>query len=541
MTDAPLLTVENLRVSFGRGEVVQGVSFTLEPGRCLAIVGESGSGKSVTARSLIGLAGQGASVSADRLSFQGQDLSGLTDRGWRRLRGKHIGFVLQDALVSLDQLRPVGREVGEGLQIHGEGGTKAELTDRVVALLKLVGIPDPAIKARQLPHELSGGQRQRALIASALAMDPKLLIADEPTTALDVTVQAQVLALLQETRERGKALILISHNLAVVSRMADDVIVMRHGEVVEQGAADQIFGDPRHEYTRRLLNAVPSMHSRGTRLAAASAVRWSKPAVAATRLPGPLLEGKNLVKRFRGPDGTVRTVVRGVSFTLAQGETLGLVGESGSGKSTVARMAMALERPDEGEVLLCGAPWTAMSEKQRQPRRRDISIVYQDPLSSFDPRWTVDRILDDSLGAHQLRRDERVKELLDLVSLSTAYRARRPLELSGGQRQRIAIARAIASYPRVVVCDEPVSALDVSIQGQILDLLGDLKQHLGISYLFISHDLGVIHHLSDRVLVLNQGEAVETGDVNEILLRPRSAYTQSLVAAVPRLRFTLAA
>jgi peptide/nickel transport system ATP-binding protein len=397
-----------------------------------------------------------------------------------------------------------------------------------------------------LPHELSGGQRQRALIAAALALDPKLLIADEPTTALDVTVQAQILKLFDETRVRGKALILISHNLAVVSRMADEVIVMRHGEVVERGAADQIFGNPRHDYTRCLLDAVPSAHSRGKRLAPSSAPRLSLPAQAvlperASSSSESLLQARGLVKRFRGPDKTWRTAVRGVSFALAPGETLGVVGESGSGKSTVARMVMALETPDEGEVLLNGAPWTALTEKQRQPQRRDISIVYQDALSSFDPRWTVERIIEDSIGQDVAHRREQVGELLDLVSLSTAYRTRRPLELSGGQRQRVAIARVIASRPKIIVCDEPVSALDVSIQAQILDLLGDLKQQFGMSYLFISHDLGVVHHLSDRVLVMNRGETVETGEADDILLRPQRAYTQSLVAAVPRLRFAPAA
>jgi peptide/nickel transport system ATP-binding protein len=328
--------------------------------------------------------------------------------------------------------------------------------------------------------------------------------------------------------------------------MADEVIVMRHGEVVERGAADQIFGDPRHDYTRRLLDAVPSVHSRGKRLAPSSAPRLSLPAQAILpeRVSGsarPLLQAKGLVKRFRGPDKTLRTAVRGVSFALAPGETLGVVGESGSGKSTIARMVMALETPDEGEVLLNGAPWTALTEKQRQPLRHDISIVYQDALSSFDPRWTVERIIEDSIGQDEAHRREQLGELLDLVSLSTTYRSRRPLELSGGQRQRVAIARVIASRPKIIICDEPVSALDVSIQAQILDLLGDLKQQFGMSYLFISHDLGVIHHLSDRVLVMNQGEAVETGEADDILLRPQSFYTQSLVTAVPRLRLTPAA
>ena len=550
----PLLRVDSLRVSFGRdasqGAVVHGVSFSLAAGRCLAIVGESGSGKSVTARSLVGLAGANAHVRASALEYRGRDLTRLSEREWRRVRGKEIGFVLQDALVSLDQLRPVGKEVGEALVLHGEAGTRAELAERVIALLKLVGVPEPAVRARQLPHELSGGQRQRALIAAALALDPQVLIADEPTTALDATVQAQILELLEETKQSGKALILISHDLAVVSRMADEVLVMRHGEVVERGPAEQIFRNPQHEYTRRLLDAVPSALSRGTRLAPASAPALYAPSLYpssrdGSRLAptpakvGPLLRAEGLVKRFRGPDGVVRTAVGGVSFDLHGGETLGVVGEFGSGKSTLARLILALERPDDGSVLLHGLPWTGVSERERQPRRRRISVIYQDPLSSFDPRWTVDRIIDDSLdGAHQsaARRAERVDELLDLVALPTASRRRRPLELSGGQRQRIAIARAIASRPSVIICDEPVSALDVSIQAQVLDLLGDLKEQLGVSYIFISHDLGVIHHFSDRVLVMSQGLVVESGHVDDVFHRPQEEYTQRLVAAVPRLR-----
>ncbi|MCA1436822.1 ABC transporter ATP-binding protein [Bradyrhizobium sp. BRP20] len=555
----PLLGVQNLNVSFGpahsRRDVVKGVSFAVEEGRCVAIVGESGSGKSVTARTLVGLTGARSHVQADRLAFQDKNIDGLGDKEWRALRGKRIGFVLQDALVSLDPLRPVGKEIGEALSVHRAIRARADLTERVVELLKLVGVPEPAVKARQLPHELSGGQRQRALIATAIALDPALLIADEPTTALDVTIQAQILDLLSETRERGKAMILISHNLAVVSQMADEVIVMRHGEIVEHGSLEQIFGDPRHEYTRGLLKAIPSVRSRGSRLSSSKAPRFvsaegeevralAKPDIAQ---PGrPVLEAERLVKRFRGPDGELRTVVNDVSFHLGHGETLGIVGESGSGKTTVARMALALEMPDEGDVTLGGAPWTSATEKERRRRRSDISVIYQDPLSSFDPRWTIERVIDDALARRRgdpldrASRQSEASELLDLVGLSPSFRTRRPLELSGGQRQRVAIARAIAPRPRIIVCDEPVAALDVSIQAQILDLLGDLKAHLGVSYLFISHDLGVVHHLSDRVLVMNHGVAVEVGGADDVFLRPRQSYTRKLVAAVPQLHFQAA-
>ncbi|WP_050420764.1 dipeptide ABC transporter ATP-binding protein [Bradyrhizobium tropiciagri] len=540
---ADLLTVDSLSVSFGLDisakTVVRNVSFSLRPGRCLAIVGESGSGKSVTARALIGLAGRHARVHARQLSFDGTDLIGLNDRGWQRVRGNGIGFVLQDALVSLDPLRRVGKEIGEGLRLHGAVSSRQELTQRVIALLKLVGIPEPEIKAQQMPHQLSGGQRQRALIAAALALDPHLLIADEPTTALDVTAQAQALALLEETKTRGKALILISHDLAVVSRVADEVLVMRQGEVVERGTAAQIFGDPRHSYTRQLLDAVPSRRPRGSRLSSSTIGEQTEPPpVQSPPTSRPIvLEATNLVKRFKGPDGTLRAAVDGVSFELRSGETLGIVGESGSGKSTVARMVLALEAPDEGAVQFEGRAWTTLAERERQPRRRSISIIYQDPLSSFDPRWTVGRILSDSLSSNvqtSRKRQERVLELLDLVGLSKTLLDRRPIELSGGQRQRVAIARAIAPNPAVIICDEPVSALDVSIQAQVLDLLGDLKRHLGMSYLFISHDLAVVRHISDRIIVMREGRIVDCGTTEEIFINPRSEYTRSLIAAMPR-------
>ncbi|MCK1491947.1 ABC transporter ATP-binding protein [Bradyrhizobium sp. 180] len=544
---ANLLTVDSLCVSFGRdlpeGTAVRGVSFSLQAGRCLAIVGGSGSGKSVTSRAIVGLAGRRAHVHARQLTFAGTDLTALDDRSWRRVRGKEIGFVLQDALVALDPLRPVGKEIGEALRLHRAVASSEELERRVVALLELVGVPEAAVKARQLPHQLSGGQRQRALIAAALALDPRILIADEPTTALDVTVQAQVLGLLEETKLRGKALLLISHDLAVVSRIADEVLVMHEGKVVERGSADQVFQDPQHTYTRQLLDAVPSARLRGSRPARLPAARAWKPPLRSqeqspSTFPSVVLSAANLVKRFKGPDGVLRTAVDGISFELRSGETLGVVGESGSGKSTMARLALALDPPDEGAVLFQGRAWTTLTERDRRARRRAISVIYQDPLSSFDPRWSVGHIISDSLASDVESRDERyerVVELLDLVGLSPALLDRRPLELSGGQRQRVAIARAIAPRPAVIVCDEPVSALDVLIQAQVVDLLTDLKAHLNMSYIFISHDLGVIRQLSDRVMVMRQGRVVETGTRDEIFLNPRTDYTQRLLAAVPSL------
>ena len=536
-----LLRVENLKVGFGEKrritEVVHGVSFSLSPGECLAIVGESGSGKSVSARTLVGLTGGKSHVSADRMEFDGHDLLSFKDRQWRGLRGKDVGFILQDALVSLDQLRPVGKEIEEALKLH-DWGTKAERQERVIELLNLVGVPEPEVRAKQRPYELSGGLRQRALIASAIAMDPKLIIADEPTTALDMTVQAQVLDQLQQAKARGKSLILISHDLAVVSQLADTVAVMFNGEILEYAPAAQLFADPEHPYTQRLIEAIPSAESRGARLSP-NERRGSLGEARKYEDNGhPVLKAERLMKVYRGPDGVDRTVVNDVSFELKQGETLGIVGESGSGKTTTARLALALVETDGGAVTLAGEEWTGLPERERRKRRADISVIYQDPLSSFDPRWSVEQVMLDALGAgngKRAARKERVTELLEMVGLEAEHMQRRPLQLSGGQRQRVAIARALAPQPRVIVCDEPVSALDVSIQAQVLDLLADLQKELGVSYLFISHDLGVIHHISDRVLVMNDGKVVEFGDADDVLLRPHHPYTQKLVASLPQL------
>jgi peptide/nickel transport system ATP-binding protein len=550
-----LLTATDLRVSFGSREVVAGISFGVRPGECLAIVGQSGSGKSVTARTLLGLTGDGSRIGG-RVQFDGHDLAALTERQWRAIRGARIGFILQDALVSLDAVRPVGREIAEPLRLHHYGNA-AQRRTRVLDLLRHVGVPEPEMRARQLPGELSGGLRQRALIATAIALDPQLLIADEPTTALDVTIQAQILALLAESKQRGRALIVISHDLAVVSRIADRVAVMRDGLIVEQGATADILGRPEHPYTQSLLDAIPSAHSRGTRLSGPPApadARGTGPAAdrpggpdAGRRQPGlaavapgpagavPLLVADGLVKRYKGPDGKVRTVVNDVSFELRKGETLGVVGESGSGKTTTGRIVLAVTSPDEGEVRLHGQPWTTLRESERRARRQHVGVVYQDPLSSFDPRWTVRRILTDALPARHSNGSARLRELLQLVGLSDDMLDRRPLLLSGGQRQRVAIARALAPEPEIIVCDEPVSALDVSIQAQVLDLFTDLQDELGLSYIFISHDLGVIHHMSDRVLVMTHGRIVEQGDADTIFGRPAHPYTQRLLASLPQL------
>ncbi len=535
------LVVERLCVGFGAGaahrSVVRDLSFTVEPGRAVALVGESGSGKSVTARSLVGLAGPDAAVSAQHLSFGPHQLGSLPERDWRTLRGREIGFVLQDALVSLDPLRPVGHEIAEALAVHG-WGTRSSRRDRVIELLREVGVPEPEFRARQRPDQLSGGLRQRALIAAALAMEPGLVIADEPTTALDATVQAQILELFGAIKARGSGLLIISHDLSVVARLADEVVVMQAGRAVEQGPTAQVLGAPRHPYTRSLIDAVPGTHPKGQRLAGPRRDAVRPQPGAPERRPAPVvLEAVDLLKRYPGPDREDRVAVDRVSFSLRAGQTLGIVGESGSGKTTAARIVLGLVEPEGGHVMLDGNAWVdpgRMVERQRRGRRRAIGVIYQDPLGSFDPRWTVRRILSDALdaaGVPSPEHDGRIRLLLDRVRLAADQAGRLPLHLSGGQRQRVAIARALATEPRIIVCDEPVSALDVSVQAQILDLLADLQADLGVALLFISHDLGVIRHVSDEVLVMRQGCVVEAGPVETVFAAPRHPFTRQLLAA----------
>jgi peptide/nickel transport system ATP-binding protein len=526
---SPLVTVTDLHVTFpgnGTGPVhaVRGISFTVQRGECVAIVGESGSGKSVTARSLVGLAGPGAAVRAAALQVDGRETSGYTDRDWRRLRGRVAGLVLQDALVSLDPLNTVGQEIGEVLRTH-RVGTAATRDAQVAALLDAVHVPEPAVRARQYPHQLSGGLRQRTLIASAIAADPPLLVADEPTTALDVTVQAQLLRLLAERRAAGSTLLLVSHDLAVVAGIADRVLVMRDGIIVEQGPTERILTAPEHDYTRMLLAAVPTAASRGHRLSSTAREPLPAPAVEPDRV---VLRADGLHKHF----GT-RHAVDDVSFTLARGEILGVVGESGSGKTTVARIALGLLEPDRGTVHLGQTRWTGVPERRRRPDRRRLQVVSQDPLSSFDPRYTVEKLVAEPLELRGAARRDRVVELLERVGLGAAHLRRHPRELSGGQRQRVAIARAVGPRPDVLVCDEPVSALDVSVQAQVLDLLADLRAGDGTALLFISHDLGVIHHLADRVLVMHDGRVVEQGPVEDVFAAPEHPYTRTLLAALP--------
>ncbi|MBH0098842.1 ABC transporter ATP-binding protein [Salinibacterium sp. NSLL150] len=551
MTATPLLRVSNLSVHFDRAArpAVDDVSFEVAAGECLAIVGESGSGKSVTARSLLGLAPAGAHVSFSELSLAGESLPAPGARRWRTIRGASIGLVLQDALVSLDPLRPVGREIDDVLRLHTTLSQR-ERQARVLELLDAVGIPDPALRARQRSGELSGGLRQRALIAAGIAAGPALIIADEPTTALDVTVQARVLELLSSLRNNGTAMILITHDLAVVSRVADRVAVMSEGRIVETGETKGLLRAPATVPTQQLLAAIPVDVPRAIPLTlpsdaeavtlpntSASARAAATATAAASSVPA--LELRGVSRRYPTPHGAAIQALDNVSLTLASGTTLGLVGQSGSGKTTIARIALGLETADSGEVLLAGQEWGSLSARERRPLRPTLGAIYQDALSSFDPRLSVERILTDALSAGASANHQSLTtpdELLDAVGLPRAVKNRRPLLLSGGQRQRVAIARALAPGPQTILCDEPVSSLDVSTQARVLNLLDELQRHLHLSYLFISHDLGVIRHMSDRVAVINEGRIVETGPTDEIFIAPQHPYTRSLIAALPRVR-----
>ncbi len=538
-----LLAIKGLNVSFqtpqGRVDAVRDLSLQIAPGEILALVGESGSGKSVTARAIVGLTGPRSTIKAETMELAAHDgrplnLLGLSEKAWRHVRGREIGFILQDALVSLDPLRTVGREIAEPILTH-RLAPRSLVSQHVVQLLERVGVPEPDLRMGQYAHQLSGGLRQRALIASALAGQPRLLVADEPTTALDVSVQKRVLAIFKELAAAGHGILLITHDLSVAAQLADRVAVMQKGRLVEAGPAHSVLSDPQHDYTRRLLAAVPTAANRGRRLSAPDMpLPLRKPVRSGERL----LEIRNVSMSFRHADGSLLRAVSDVSLHIGSGETLGVVGESGSGKTTLGKIALALQQPNAGEVLYEGRPWSALSERMRRPLRAGIQTISQDPLSSFNPRFTVERIIEQPLLLHgglgRSERREKIIGLMDLVGLPPDLLARRPTALSGGQRQRVSIAQALAAAPKLLICDEPVSALDVTTQAQVLDLLVDLQARLGLSMMFISHDLGVIQHISHRIVVMKQGAVVEAGSVEEVFERPRHAYTRELIASVPR-------
>jgi peptide/nickel transport system ATP-binding protein len=539
----PLLLVEDLRVELptenGVVHAVDGVSFEVRPGQTLGIVGESGSGKTVCALTLMGLTrAQGARVSG-RVLFEGVDLVTLPEARLRALRGSELAIVFQDPLSTLHPLYRVGAQVVEAIRAHREVSRRAA-REQTIALLDLVGIPEPARRVDAYPHELSGGQRQRAMIAMALANEPRLLIADEPTTALDVTVQAQILALLRRLREElGMALVLVTHDLGVVAEMADEVAVMHAGRILERGSVEQVLAAPQHSYTQELVRSAPTLERQGERGSEDEYQHVHQP------VAEPLLQVRDLVKHFPVTRGVVfqRQVaaveaVAGISFELRRGETLGLVGESGCGKSTTARLLMRLLEPTAGEIRFQGRDLAHLQGAALKAARHEMQIVFQDPFSSLNPRKTAGSIIGEPFAIHGLHRDraERgraVCELMDRVGLRADHRNRYPHEFSGGQRQRIGIARALALRPKLLIADEPVSALDVTIQAQILDLLRDLQCELDLTLLLISHDLAVVRQLADRVAVMRHGKIVELASADALYVSPQHPYTRELLAAVP--------
>ena len=525
----PLVAIEGLTVRLPQGSdrlrAVNSIDLDIAPGRILCLVGESGSGKSMTAHAIMGLVPKPL-VCSGSIRFDGQNLIGLAADRHRAIRGQRIGMIFQEPMAALNPVMRVGRQIEEVFRYHGIPGPYDQ---RVVKLLGDMGLPEPETLRHAFPFSLSGGQRQRVMIAMALALDPELLIADEPTTALDVTTQKQILALLKQAQaERGMSVLLITHDFGVVAEIGDEVAVMRNGEIVERGTVQQVLGNPQHDYTRTLLAAVPKLEPR---------------AAAPVDKGAPLLSASGVTKTYSSRVGLFkprRTVaaVQEAAFSLARGETLGIVGESGSGKSTLARIVVRLLTADAGDVRLAGVDRNLLELGSRElaPLRRRVQMVFQDPFASLNPRRKVFEIIAQGLLAHGVPRDQarrRVAELLDLVALDPSAAERYPNAFSGGQRQRIGIARALALDPDVLVADEPVSALDVSIQARVLDLLADLQRRLKLGMLFITHDLRVAAQICDQVAVMQRGRIVEMGASSEVLFRPTQDYTKLLIDSIP--------
>jgi peptide/nickel transport system ATP-binding protein len=553
----PLLQIRDLDIAFRlerKSEpfrAVKGISFDIPTNSTVALVGESGSGKSVSAMSILGLLPENAIIPpASQVLYNGRDLLKASMAEMQSLRGKEISVIFQEPMTSLNPVFTVGEQIGEVLRLH-MGMTGAQARARVIELLNEVGIPNPQLRVNSYPHEMSGGQQQRVMIAMAIACEPKLLIADEPTTALDVTIQKQILDLIANLQEKHHMSVLfITHDLGVVGEIADYVVVMQNGVIQEQGTIRQIFENPQHPYTKALLACRPRLDRRPKRLPVIDDFlkgdgrphleerhRGSDPADAI------ILEVQNLTKTFFLKEGLFgkRAVpaVRDVSFRLPKGKTLGLVGESGSGKTTVGLTVMRLHEATGGKVLFEGRDLLALSEREMMAYRRRIQIIFQNPYASLNPRFTVGQILVEPMKIHGIGRDERDRvdmafQLLKRVGLSEQSFYKYPHEFSGGQRQRIAIARCLTMKPDVLICDESVSALDVSVQAQVLNLLQDLQDEYGMSYIFISHDLAVVKYISDQVMVMNDGAIVEMADSDEIYRDPKQDYTRKLLSSIPK-------
>jgi len=524
----PLIVIKDLVVSLppgaDRAHAVDGVSLSILPNEILCIVGESGSGKSLTAHAIMRLLPRGVSASSGEILFEETDVLRLSPSAMRKLRGAGVAMIFQDPMAALNPVVTIGKQITEQIRAHRAISEKAAL-EQAAGLLAEMGLKDPKALLKSFPHQLSGGQRQRVMIAMALSLSPKLLIADEPTTALDVTTQAQILKLIKRIQaERQMSVLFITHDFGVVADMADRVAVMRHGRVVEEGGASDVLGDPKHSYTRALIAAVPRGES------------MLQPVAQDT----PLLSVKDLAKNFRrggffSGASAVKAVDR-VSLTLSRGETLGIVGESGSGKSTLARCVIRLLDPDAGEMVFDGADIAHMGERQLRPLRRRIQMVFQDPFSSLNPRQTVGEIViagPRAYGEDMKEARSRAADILRLVGLNPETMHRFPHEFSGGQRQRIGLARALMLKPDILIADEPVSALDVTVQAQVLKLLDDVRQQMNLAMLFITHDMRVAAQVCHRVMVMRHGQVVESGPTREVFAAPSSEYTRSLLAAIP--------
>ncbi|EOY3125920.1 ABC transporter ATP-binding protein [Acinetobacter baumannii] len=562
----PLLHIENLRVSF-KGEdkqyieTVKGISFDIPTNTTVALVGESGSGKSVTSLATMGLlpVGQSKIDEKSKIIFEGKDLLGLSRTEMRKICGKDIAMIFQEPMSSLNPVFTVGNQIAEVLCLH-MGMSRKQARQRVLELLKEVGIPSPETKIDAYPNQLSGGQQQRVMIAMAIACEPKLLIADEPTTALDVTIQKQIIDLLESLRQRRQmSMLFITHDLALVGEIADQVIVMRHGEIREQGTAEQVLEQPKDVYTRALLYCRPQMSQRPYRLPVTSDFMRQENNILVEQsfdvseiperkrgLNGDehiILEVKDLKKSFYSRKGLFGKeefqAVKGVSFKLAKGKTLGLVGESGSGKTTVGLLLMRLHQASGGQALIEGKDILSLTEKEFAKYQRKIQIIFQNPYASLNPHFTIGQILLEPMQIHGIGKDDAERKqialgLLERVNLPEQAYYRYPHEFSGGQRQRIAIARCLTLKPEILICDESVSALDVSVQAQVLNLLQDLQDEFGLSYIFISHDLSVVKYISDQVMVMNHGEVVEIANSDELYAHPQHDYTKRLLQAIPQ-------